>query len=70
MPRDGDVPDHGRTALPTGLRPMLATAGALPTDDDAWAYEVKWDGVRGLVAVADGRLYVRIWDHLYCFGAK
>ncbi len=48
----------GRTALPTGLRPMLATAGALPSDDDAWAYEVKWDGVRALVAVAGGRLAV------------
>jgi hypothetical protein len=21
-------------------------------------------------AVANGRLYVRTWDHLYCFGAK
>ena len=30
---------------------MLATAGTLPTDDDGWAYEVKWDGVRALVAV-------------------
>jgi bifunctional non-homologous end joining protein LigD len=43
-------------ALPHGLRPMLATAGALPPDDDAWAYEVKWDGVRALVAVEGGRL--------------
>ena len=42
--------------LPHGLRPMLATAGALPRDDDAWAYEVKWDGVRALVAVEGGRL--------------
>ncbi len=37
---------------------MLATAGTLPTDDDAWAYEVKWDGVRALVAVDGGRLTV------------
>ena len=44
------------TALPRDLRPMLATAGALPPDDPAWAYEVKWDGVRVLAAVADGRV--------------
>jgi bifunctional non-homologous end joining protein LigD len=37
---------------------MLATAGTLPTDDDAWAYEVKWDGVRALVAVDGGRLTI------------
>ncbi len=40
--------------LPRDLAPMLATPGALPADDDAWAYEVKWDGVRVLVAVEDG----------------
>ncbi|MCW2665848.1 MAG: polymerase LigD, ligase domain protein [Frankiales bacterium] len=40
--------------LPRHLAPMLATAGALPTDDDAWAYEVKWDGVRVLAAVEGG----------------
>ena len=37
---------------------MLATAGPLPADDEAWAYEVKWDGVRALVAVDGGRLTV------------
>ena len=44
------------STLPRGLRPMLATTGSLPTDDDAWAYEVKWDGVRALVAVEGGRV--------------
>jgi len=37
---------------------MLAVAGRLPADDEAWSYEVKWDGVRALVAVAGGRLTV------------
>jgi bifunctional non-homologous end joining protein LigD len=32
----------------TGVQPMLATAGTLPTGAD-WAYEFKWDGVRTLV---------------------
>lgn len=44
------------TGLPRGLRPMLASAGALPPDDAAWAYELKWDGVRVLASVEDGRL--------------
>ncbi len=41
--------------LPHGLTPMLATHGALPLGD-AWAYEVKWDGVRALVALEGGRV--------------
>ncbi len=41
--------------LPRDLRPMLASAGALPPDDPAWAYEVKWDGVRVLAALEGGR---------------
>ncbi|MGY1781140.1 non-homologous end-joining DNA ligase [Geodermatophilus sp. SYSU D01036] len=39
--------------------PMLAVAGALPADDAAWGYEFKWDGVRALAAVRDGR--VDLW---------
>ena len=39
--------------LPTDLSPMLATPGPLP-HGEPWAYEVKWDGVRALVAVQDG----------------
>ncbi|MGN6330977.1 MAG: non-homologous end-joining DNA ligase [Motilibacteraceae bacterium] len=41
MARD-DTPD---------LRPMLATAGQLPppAQDDRWAFEMKWDGVRAVV---------------------
>lgn len=43
---------------------MLATpaesADALPADGDAWAYEVKWDGVRVLADLRGGRL--RLWS--------
>lgn len=45
-------------ALPT-LRPMLATPGPLPAagDEDAWAFEAKWDGARCIVnAPGDGTL--------------
>lgn len=40
--------------LPRGLSPMLATAGPLPPGEEGWAHEVKWDGVRALVAVEGG----------------
>lgn len=44
------------TPLPA---PMLATAvERLPPDDDAWAYEMKWDGYRAIVEVAGGRLRI------------
>jgi bifunctional non-homologous end joining protein LigD len=40
---------------------MLAVAGELPPagQDAAWGYEFKWDGVRALAAVRDGR--ARLW---------
>jgi bifunctional non-homologous end joining protein LigD len=42
-----------------GMRPMLATKTARVPDGSEWVHEVKWDGVRLLVEVADGR--VRMW---------
>jgi bifunctional non-homologous end joining protein LigD len=40
--------------------PMLATAARdLPDDDDAWAAEIKWDGVRALAFVAPGQVVLR-----------
>jgi bifunctional non-homologous end joining protein LigD len=38
------------------VAPMKATLGTLPTEDDAWAYEVKWDGYRTIAFVEDGRV--------------
>jgi bifunctional non-homologous end joining protein LigD len=35
---------------------MLAVAGELPSDDAAWAYEMKWDGIRALAHVRDGQV--------------
>ncbi len=33
---------------PPAVRPCLATGGGAPFDDDGWAFEVKWDGVRAI----------------------
>ena len=46
--------------VPEDLPPMLAAAGELPADTDVrWGYEFKWDGVRALAHVRDGRLTLR-----------
>jgi bifunctional non-homologous end joining protein LigD len=38
------------------LQPMLATLVDAPFDDDAWSFELKWDGVRALAYVDGARL--------------
>jgi bifunctional non-homologous end joining protein LigD len=48
--------DPDREPLPERLAPMLARAGSLPPDDSAWAFEVKWDGIRALAYSQPGRL--------------
>jgi len=51
-----DPASAGWEPLPELVRPMLATASSeLPTPDQDWAYEYKWDGVRAVVYVDGGR---------------
>jgi bifunctional non-homologous end joining protein LigD len=42
--------------FPSSIKPMLAVAGELPTDDEHWAFEIKWDGVRTILFVEGGRV--------------
>ena len=35
---------------------MRATLGQLPTEDDGWAYEIKWDGYRTIAFVEGGKV--------------
>jgi len=57
-----DVPINRvtRQPIPKYLTPMLATLGELPAaaQDDRWAYEMKWDGMRAIVRIAGGELTV------------
>ena len=46
--------DPSREPMPERIVPMLARTGELPGDDDAWGYEIKWDGVRA-IAYCDAR---------------
>jgi bifunctional non-homologous end joining protein LigD len=48
--------DPDREPMPEHVKPMLARTGELPRDDGKWAYEIKWDGVRGIAYVDGGRL--------------
>jgi bifunctional non-homologous end joining protein LigD len=43
-----DPPATDREPMPEHLEPMMATLSTLPPDQDAWAYEIKWDGVRAI----------------------
>jgi bifunctional non-homologous end joining protein LigD len=51
---------HGQSTrtdpLPTSVKPMLATPGTLPPDDEQWVFEIKWDGVRTILFVEGGRV--------------
>jgi bifunctional non-homologous end joining protein LigD len=42
--------------FPESVVPMLARLSALPAQDDGWAVEVKWDGVRAIAYCRPGRL--------------
>jgi bifunctional non-homologous end joining protein LigD len=48
MPKD-PMPEH--------VVPMLARLSKLPLDDERWAYEIKWDGVRAVAYITeDGQI--------------
>lgn len=44
-----------KSAMPKGIKPMLATLVDEPFDDPGWQYEVKWDGYRALAFVDKGK---------------
>jgi bifunctional non-homologous end joining protein LigD len=49
--------DSDREPMPKKLKPMLATLSSrLPLDEDAWAFEIKWDGVRAIAYSEAGTL--------------
>jgi bifunctional non-homologous end joining protein LigD len=59
-PAPGSTREPKREPMPELIRPMLATLGELPppSEDDEFGYEMKWDGLRAVVYVADGRVRV------------
>jgi len=56
--------DPTREPMPERIAPMLARSGkGLPPDDEHWAYEIKWDGVRALAYSEPGRLRLESRNH-------
>jgi bifunctional non-homologous end joining protein LigD len=48
--------DPDREPMPEHIEPMLATlTKTLPRDEDSYAFEVKWDGVRAIAYVEGGQ---------------
>ena len=62
-PEELDDPPHGPARrrgggepMPEKIVPMMARTGTLPRDDEHWAFEVKWDGVRAVCHSEPGRM--------------
>ncbi len=51
-----DPPAPGVEPMPERIEPMKAKLGPLPSDDGAFAYEVKWDGIRAVARLDRGHL--------------
>jgi bifunctional non-homologous end joining protein LigD len=53
-----DPPDDDRRVrVPIGVVPMTAAGGQFP-EDDGWAYEPRWHGIRALVTAETGRVVI------------
>jgi bifunctional non-homologous end joining protein LigD len=51
-----DPADPGRAPLPEHIEPMKATLAELPSDDEGWGFEIKWDGVRAIAYCEPGHV--------------
>lgn len=47
------------TAQFRAMRPMLATGGAEPFDDEGWSFEIKWDGWRATILLTSSGCEIR-----------
>jgi bifunctional non-homologous end joining protein LigD len=48
--------DPGAEPMPERIEPMKASTGKLPRYDEAYGYEIKWDGVRAVVHLDHGHV--------------
>jgi bifunctional non-homologous end joining protein LigD len=65
-PKHGPSPLHAaelegarKVAMPMRMAPMLATLSEKPFSDPGWLFEIKWDGVRALAWIENGKLTLR-----------
>ena len=50
--------DPDAEPMPDFIPPMLAKLSTLPADEQGWAFEVKWDGVRAIARSEPGRMQI------------
>jgi bifunctional non-homologous end joining protein LigD len=50
--------DPAREPFPARIVPMLAKPGDLPDDEEHYGFEIKWDGMRGIVYSRPGRIRI------------
>jgi bifunctional non-homologous end joining protein LigD len=51
------IPGAKKSPMPESVAPMLAQIGkGDPPSGDDWLYEIKWDGVRALIFIEEGRI--------------
>ncbi|MEA2350287.1 MAG: bifunctional non-ous end joining protein LigD [Thermoleophilaceae bacterium] len=50
--------DPEREPMPEHVVPMLAKIGDLPRDEERYAFEIKWDGIRAVVYSEPGRMRI------------
>jgi bifunctional non-homologous end joining protein LigD len=54
----GKLPGARKAPMPAAVTPMLATLADRPPGGEQWLYEIKWDGVRAICFIEDGRLRI------------
>ena len=42
--------------MPANVQPMLASPADHPPEGSNWVYEIKWDGVRAICYIEDGKI--------------
>lgn len=51
-----DLPGAKKAPLPPNVQPMLASPSDHAPEGSNWVYEIKWDGVRAICYIEDGKL--------------
>jgi bifunctional non-homologous end joining protein LigD len=51
-----DLPGAKAAAMPSNVSVMLASLADGPPEKGDWVYEIKWDGVRAICYIEDGRI--------------